>query len=353
MTRMPLNIQVDRDVYGFIQENAGTINQNFYYQRADGQPRIPIQLPPPVEHFTGRESEVAQVLETLYPGQMLTLWGPGGMGKTAVAATALHQLIQNETLLTRFPDGVIFYSFYGRPTTESALDHIIRTYDENASEITPAAAFRCLAGKKLLLVLDGAEEAENLKAVLELRGQCGLFLTTRDRSHSSGRRLELTPLPDDNAADLINAWLDAPLEPALADQFSQLVGRLPLALRLIGRYLDQSGEPPAAYLAALQASPLAELSHGDHREESAAILLERSVAQLSDIAQAALAVLGRLAFLPIASEPIAAALAVPPNQLRHVLAELFRYGLLLRSKGQNQLSHALIHPMPAAAWSCQ
>ena len=43
----------------------------------------PLQRPPRAKHFTGRERELAQLLDDLQPGRVVTLCGPGGIGKTA------------------------------------------------------------------------------------------------------------------------------------------------------------------------------------------------------------------------------------------------------------------------------
>lgn len=51
--------------------------------------RIPLQRPPQVDHFTGREDELTSLLNALQPGRVVTLWGPGGIGKTALASMAI------------------------------------------------------------------------------------------------------------------------------------------------------------------------------------------------------------------------------------------------------------------------
>ncbi len=73
----------------------------------------PLQLPRRAQHFHGREELIEQVLRALHPGSVVTLYGIGGIGKTAVTAEVAAR--DMETATARFPDGVIFYSFFGRP----------------------------------------------------------------------------------------------------------------------------------------------------------------------------------------------------------------------------------------------
>ncbi|MCI5161892.1 MAG: tetratricopeptide repeat protein, partial [Candidatus Electrothrix sp. AX5] len=114
-------------------------------------------------------------------------------------------------------------------------------------------------------------------------------------------------------------------------------------LRIAGRYLGSTGESAAEYLRWLEKKPFKELGDGEHQEENAALLLRRSVAQVSDDARLALAVAGTLAFAPIAREPVAAVLEDNERRARKALGELVNYGLLEKREERWQISHALIH----------
>ena len=46
----------------------------------------------------------------------------------ALAAVAVHHLIAKQILPERFPDGVIFHSFYGQPDVNLALEHIATSF---------------------------------------------------------------------------------------------------------------------------------------------------------------------------------------------------------------------------------
>jgi hypothetical protein len=88
---------------------------------------IPLQRPLRVQHFTGRAAELARLLEDLRPGSSVTLCGPGGMGKSALAAEAVWTLAPGDDAPVRFPDGIIFHSFYHQPEAGQALLPFPRT----------------------------------------------------------------------------------------------------------------------------------------------------------------------------------------------------------------------------------
>ena len=151
------------------------------------------------------------------------------------------------------------------------------------------------------------------------------------------------------------------------------LGGWPLALRIAGHYLRSTGESAAEYLRWLEKEPLKELGDGEHQDENAALLLRRSVAQVSDDARLALGVTGTLAFAPINIEPVIVVLSgasllksqgflaklkvvftknkKPPFQYseegehrsRLALNELVNYGLLEKLEKSWQISHSLIH----------
>jgi hypothetical protein len=112
----------------------------------------------------------------------------------------------------------------------------------------------------------------------------------------------------------------------------------PPARRLAGSYLREQAIPIAEYLAWLAATPLAALDQGERQRESVRLLLERSVAQLSEAARAALGVAGLLALAPFAAEAVAGP-----------LDELVNYSLLVRHGEQYEVAHTLIHAYARAS----
>jgi tetratricopeptide (TPR) repeat protein len=307
---------------------------------------IPLQRPPRATHFTGREQELSDLLAELQPGRIVTLVGPGGIGKTALAAEAIHHLApDNDQSPAQFPGGIILRSFYGQPSVLLAADHIARSC--GVEEIGPdplAAAQRALGGRTALLILDGAEEADDLNALLRIRGNSGVLITSRSRKDVRDAVIELSRLPLDDAVALLQAWGKQWAEDKEAvEDICELVGTLALAVRLAGAYLSESSQYAAEYLEWLRASGLAALDFGERRTESIPVLLSKSLAQVSEQARTALAIFGCLALARVDVAPIAAALDLDEHQTRRALGELIAYGLLLRPSQTYELAHPLLH----------
>jgi tetratricopeptide (TPR) repeat protein len=317
---------------------------NIIHQYPDVAPHIPMQRLPRATHFTGREKELNQLLSDLQPGRVVTLCGPGGVGKTALAAEAIWALTLGDAPPEHFPDGIIFHSFYNQPNAALALEAIARAYGEEPQPVPAVAAKRALAGRRALLVLDGAENTDNLEAVLAVASDCGVLITTRRHSDAPAGWQDLHPLPNPQAVKLLQAWGGArAADENIARSICEMVGGLPLAVRLAGRYLAQREEDAANYLAWLEETPLAALDHGERQIDSISILLERSLARVTQAACTSLGIIGRLALAPFSREVMAAALETSLPQTGRVLGELVDYGLLLREETRYQVSHALVH----------
>ena len=236
----------------------------------------PLEIPARATHFTGRENELKELKELLKPGEVVTICGPGGMGKTALAAEVAWELTAGGTKAPElFPDGVLLNDFYGDPDVTMAMEHIARRLNEEMTHTPVVAAMSALSGRQVLLILDGTEEVDHLEDLLAIRGACGVLITTRDRGDALELRIDLQPLETEKSADLLQAWGGKRADNReVACKISELVGYLPLAVRLAGSYIDQHDEESESYLGWLEESPLKALHHGDRRLNSVSLLLE-------------------------------------------------------------------------------
>jgi tetratricopeptide (TPR) repeat protein len=143
----------------------------------------------------------------------------------------------------------------------------------------------------------------------------------------------------------------------------ELVGGLPLAIRLVGQYLVANGEDAASYLAWLEETPLAGMTPGQRQQESVTLVVGRSLDQVSEMARQVLSVAGLLALIPFEAEAIVKTLTIEPNQgvltsvckifrqkseekkpvVQPTLNTLVDYGLLRQTGLRYEVSHGLIH----------
>jgi tetratricopeptide (TPR) repeat protein len=188
------------------------------------------------------------------------------------------------------------------------------------------------------------------------------LITSRRREDAvHGHRLDVAPFSmeqeetADVAVTLLRDWVRTQVTTkAEALQICELVGGLPLAIRLAGSYMDSHKQPAAEYLTWLEKTPLHALNFGDRQDKSIPVLLERSLSQVSETARQILAVVGLLAPTFFYREAIAATLEASEDEVGRQLGELVNYSLLERTEDRYKVTHALIHTyveeqMPAPA----
>ncbi len=114
-------------------------------------------LPLPATHFVGRSTELGTLAGLLARPdcRLVTLVGPGGMGKTRLAIEAAGAQVD------QFADGVTFVSLAGLDHPDQAWSATADALAFSLRDLTTAAARQLLDylhGKRLLLVLDNCEQ---------------------------------------------------------------------------------------------------------------------------------------------------------------------------------------------------
>jgi len=146
------------------------LRANFPLPEAEPRPglRAAGAVPPSPNRTVGRDADVRAIADRLGPGgaRLLTLTGPGGVGKTRLGLEVARAVD------TVFDDGVRFVSLAALRRAEDIPAAILRSLQiVPLSDETPAGAItRFLAGKRVLLVLD------NFEHVLEGASLVGEFL---------------------------------------------------------------------------------------------------------------------------------------------------------------------------------
>jgi DNA-binding SARP family transcriptional activator len=239
-------------------------------------PLAPSYLPRAVEDFTGRQAETRALRAARDGGKgiarIAVVEGMPGVGKTALAVQVAHELA------ARYPDGQVFCDLHGHDPLEPPADPadvlfgLLSAFGVPAGSIPAGVDQRAglwrsmLSDRRVLLVLDDAVGAAQVAPLLP--GTCGAFTIVTSRRRLCGldgvRNLELDPLPDADALDLLagpQPHGDAGLLVA------RLCGNLPLALRVATGRLRQRPSWDASRLATRLRCPgtrLAELRTGDH-----------------------------------------------------------------------------------------
>ncbi|KJK34331.1 hypothetical protein UK23_43720 [Lentzea aerocolonigenes] len=212
---------------------------------------VPQQLLPAPAHFTDRASDLAELDKMLVPGErtLAVLAGPGGIGKTALALQWAHRVHD------RFPDGQIYVDLGGfsgdRPMSSAeALGLFLRSLGVAPQSVPAdlaeqAALYRSLtAGKSLLVVLDNAREARQVRPLLPNSSSSAVVVTSRTRLTDlvvdGGRLLDIRPLAASSAVTLLAKTLGGNRiadEQDRAEALVDLCGGLPIAVRVVAARL--------------------------------------------------------------------------------------------------------------------
>jgi DNA-binding SARP family transcriptional activator/tetratricopeptide (TPR) repeat protein len=214
----------------------------------------PAQLPVDLSAFSGREEEVERIVDQVIAADdasrtvlITAIGGMAGIGKTALAVHCAHRLVQN------FPDGQLYVNLRGFDPSGSVIHPIeairgfLEAFGVPADRIplsadAQAALYRSLlAERRVLVVIDNARDAEQVRALLPGGPGCMALVTSRTSlidlvTHEGALALSLRLLPDSQAQELLVRRIGAERvvaeRQAVAD-IIQLCGGLPLALAIV------------------------------------------------------------------------------------------------------------------------
>ncbi len=145
--------------------------------------RVGVRLPQPLSQLVGRSVELTELTRLLAQPEvrLLSLLGPGGVGKTRLALEVAR--VRADT----FADGAFFLALDQLDTPERFPELLARALglELGQAENAEAELERFLADKQLLLLLDGAETVVEagglLSRLLSLSPGLKVLLTTRER----------------------------------------------------------------------------------------------------------------------------------------------------------------------------
>jgi DNA-binding SARP family transcriptional activator len=210
----------------------------------------PAQLPADIGDFTGREVHVRHLCDMLLqeesassPGavRIAVVAGAAGLGKTTLAVHAAHQV------RAAFPDGQLYVDLSGASSQPVApgevLARFLRDLGVDGDKVPVgdderAALYRTrLTGRRVLILLDNARDAAQVRPLLPGSASCAVLVTTRRRPNdlASTRFFDLNVLEDDEALALFSRVVGDERPAAEPDATAEVLlacAGLPLAIRI-------------------------------------------------------------------------------------------------------------------------
>ncbi|WFE67277.1 tetratricopeptide repeat protein [Micromonospora sp. WMMD714] len=233
----------------------------------------PRQLPPATKGFIDREVHIQQLDSLLDEVELITdkarlpvvtistISGSAGVGKTALAVHWAHRVRE------RFPDGDLYINLRGYDavpplTPHEALDGFLRAMDVPAEKVPRdlhdrTALYRSLTtGRRMLILLDNAATAEQVRPLLPAAPSCMVLITSRSRLsglavRDGAIRAVLDVLSRQDATRLLRVTIGAERvdrQPEATARLIALCSHLPLALRIVADRARLDEERPLGEL---------------------------------------------------------------------------------------------------------
>jgi DNA-binding SARP family transcriptional activator len=218
------------------------------------EPLLPqlAQLPTDIGDFTGRAAEVRHLCDMLTRHdaasgtgavRIAVVAGAAGLGKTTLAVHAAHQVRD------LFPDGQLYVDLSGasaQPTSpEEVLARFLRDLGVDgdrdrvpAGDDERAALYRTrLTGRRVLILLDNARDAAQVRPLLPGTSSCAVLVTTRNGALAlaSTRFVDLNTLSDTESLELFIRLVGDGRPAAEPDATAEVLlacAGLPLAIRI-------------------------------------------------------------------------------------------------------------------------
>jgi len=323
-------------------------------------PVVPAQLPPDVHGFVGRRGELAHleaVTAAVASRPVVLITGTAGVGKTALAVRWAHRVAD------RHPDGQLYLDLRGfsggsAMAPEEALQVLLAALGVAPTQIPVGldqqiGLYRSLfRGRRILLVLDNARDADQVRPLLPTAP--GSLAVVTSRSELTGlvaldgaHPLRLDVLAAEEAYDLLAARLSAirlATEPVATQQIIGRCARLPLALAIVAARAAVRTDLRLAVMAdelAREEGPLDVLDGGDPRS-NVRTMFAWSYRSLTTTAARLFRLFGVHPATGVSTDAIASLVGVPVREIRVPLAELVRANLLTPMAADRYTTHDLL-----------
>ena len=326
---------------------------------------VPTLLPADVAGFTGRDEQLSRLDKLLArpaagPSTAVVISamsGTAGVGKTALAVHWAH------TVADQFPDGQLYVNLRGFDPSGRVMEpgEAVRGFLDALgvapSRLPPGADAQVaryrglLAGRRVLIVLDNARDAEQVRPLLPGTPTALVLVTSRNQltglvATDGAHPLALDVLSPTESRDLLVQRLGYDRvadEPGAVQEIIAACAGLPLALSIVAARAQQSGFPLAALAAELGEAGrrLSALDAGDPVSDVRAVF-SWSYATLSPGAARLFRLLGLRPGPDLATGAAAALAGAVVPEVRGLLTELVRANMLVEHVPGRYAQHDLL-----------
>jgi tetratricopeptide (TPR) repeat protein len=332
---------------------------------AEGLVSVPRQLPAGPGHFVGRGSELESLagLQGEAGGGVVAISGMAGVGKTALALHWAHRVAAG------FADGQLYadlggFGPSGTPVKPAdALGDFLAGLGVPAARIPQSLDARAglyrslLAGRQMVIVLDNARDAAQVRPLLPGSPGCLVLVTSRARLAAlavagDAALVPLDVLSQDEARQLLAIRLGAgrvAAEPDAAGELIGLCGRLPLAVAIAAARAVAYPQLPLAALTAQLRDAAGRLDALDADDPAASIraVLSWSYQQLPEQPAQLLRLLAIHPGPGITAAAAASMAAISPARAQHALRALAAANLITEYQPGRYSLHDLLRAFAA------
>jgi hypothetical protein len=331
---------------------------------------VPRQLPPAARHFAGRARELDQLSSMLGAqpadgtARVCVVSGTAGVGKTALAVRWAHQVSEN------FPDGQFYVNLRGftagdRPVEPAdAMRSLLEALGVPGEDVPESAAalaglYRSLmTGRRVLLLLDNARDASQVRPLLPGDPACLVVVTSRGQltelvASDGATPVALGVFSDTEATELVARMLGVHAvvtEPEAVGELIETCARLPMALaNAVARVATTAGLSLATLAHELRSAGQ-RLEAWDTTDPAGGLreVFSWSYRELSDPAKRLFRLMGTYPGPGVTTADAADLAGVPAETARSLLRELASLALVAEQPpGWYEFPHALLRAYAA------